>query len=227
LNPGPGAGASLKLVVCDEPTSALDMSVQAQVLNLLRELRLHMGLSYLFITYHIGVVEYIADRVAVMRVGAIVEQGACAGVLGRPAHEYTRALLAAVLRVVPAWSFACRRGPWAPLPAANGGPIRCLGMYPQSAPQSSGAVRADSLDWCGFARAHAGHPVAPPTARLGGFPGPNTVDGHLTIELHNIAEPKHRVYKTGAGLAWRVRVSINRRCQESFPCSRRPRFARA
>ncbi len=88
-----------RLIVCDEPTSALDVSVQAQILNLLRELQRDMGLSFLFITHNIGVVEYIADRVAVMRSGSLVEQGDCQSVLGHPQHDYTRQLLAAVPRV--------------------------------------------------------------------------------------------------------------------------------
>jgi peptide/nickel transport system ATP-binding protein len=88
-----------KLIVCDEPTSALDVSVQAQILNLLRELQQELGVSYLFITHNIGVVEYIADRVAVMRGGRILEQGACADVLERPREAYTRSLIDAVPRL--------------------------------------------------------------------------------------------------------------------------------
>jgi peptide/nickel transport system ATP-binding protein len=89
-----------KLIVCDEPTSALDVSVQAQILNLLRELQGELGVSYLFITHNIGVVEYIADEVAVMRAGRIVEQGTCDDVLSRPQDAYTRKLIASVPRLV-------------------------------------------------------------------------------------------------------------------------------
>ena len=88
-----------RLIVCDEPTSALDVSVQAQILNLLHELQRELGVSYLFITHNIGVVEYIADRVAVMRSGRIVEQGDSVSVLEHPKDAYTRALIDAVPRL--------------------------------------------------------------------------------------------------------------------------------
>ena len=87
------------LLVCDEPTSALDVSVQAQILNLLKQLQRELGVSYLFITHNIGVVEYIADRVAVMNRGRIEETGLAGAVLEHPRTEYTRTLLAAVPRI--------------------------------------------------------------------------------------------------------------------------------
>jgi peptide/nickel transport system ATP-binding protein len=84
------------LIVCDEPTSALDVSVQAQILNLLKDLQGRLGISYLFITHNIAVVEYLAHEVAVMYLGRIVERGKVQEVLGEPKHPYTQALLSAV-----------------------------------------------------------------------------------------------------------------------------------
>jgi peptide/nickel transport system ATP-binding protein len=88
-----------RLIVCDEPTSALDVSVQAQILNLLKQLQDELGVAYLFITHNFGVVEYLADDIAVMKDGRIVEAGPAGQVLERPQHPYTRTLLAAVPRV--------------------------------------------------------------------------------------------------------------------------------
>ncbi|MCB1985689.1 MAG: ABC transporter ATP-binding protein [Burkholderiales bacterium] len=88
-----------KLLICDEPTSALDISVQAQILNLLKSLQNNLGLAYLFITHNISVVEYLADEIAVMYLGRIVEYGQIEEVIENPRHPYTEALLSAVPRI--------------------------------------------------------------------------------------------------------------------------------
>jgi peptide/nickel transport system ATP-binding protein len=89
------------LIIADEPTTALDVTTQAQILRLLKELQGRHGTAILFITHDFGVVAEIADRVAVMRQGKLVEQGQARDVLQRPQHEYTRALVAAVPSLVP------------------------------------------------------------------------------------------------------------------------------
>jgi peptide/nickel transport system ATP-binding protein len=90
-----------EVVVCDEPTSALDVSVQAQILNLLIDLRQDLGLTYVFISHNLAVVEHLATRVAVMYLGRIVELAPAAELFARPRHPYTQALLASVLTPEP------------------------------------------------------------------------------------------------------------------------------
>lgn len=88
-----------KLIICDEPVSALDVSIQAQILNLLKDLQEKLGLTYLFISHDLSVIEYFCDRVAVMYLGKIVEIGTRDEMFHQPKHPYTQALLSAIPRV--------------------------------------------------------------------------------------------------------------------------------
>ena len=85
-----------KLVICDEPVSALDVSIQAQIINLLKELQTRMGLTYIFISHDLSVVKYITDRIMVMYLGNMMEMGDTAGIFSNPLHPYTQALFSAV-----------------------------------------------------------------------------------------------------------------------------------
>ena len=98
------------VVILDEPTAGLDLSVQAAVLRLLRDLRAQYGLTYIFISHDLSVVRRVCDRIAVMYLGKIVEQGSAADIFQRPSHPYTRALLAAAPRLDGTQTGATLRG---------------------------------------------------------------------------------------------------------------------
>jgi peptide/nickel transport system ATP-binding protein len=141
-----------RLIVCDEPTSALDVSVQAQILNLLKELQQRKGLSYLFITHNISVVEFLADEVAVMYLGRIVEHGAVDEVLEDPKHPYTRALLSAV----PVMDQAARREVIrleGDLPSPVNPPVGCH-FHPRC-PAAFGPCRASYPEASRFSATHS------------------------------------------------------------------------
>ena len=103
-----------QLLIADEPTTALDVTIQAQILALLKQLKAELGLSVLFITHNLGIVAQTADRVAVMYAGLIVEQAATGELFARPSHPYTRGLLSSVPRL------DFKRPPGAPLEAVKG-----------------------------------------------------------------------------------------------------------
>jgi len=165
LAPGPD------LLVADEPVSALDLSVRAQIVNLLANLQRSRGIAMLFIAHDLALVEQIADRVAVLYLGRIVEEGPAAELLARPLHPYTTSLIAAVPRVRGAGEAKLRRAPSGEPPSASAPPPgcpfhprcpvvreRCRGERPQLV--AAGAARRVACHYPGGAGA-AGSFAAP------------------------------------------------------------------
>ena len=174
-----------KLVICDEPVSALDVSIRAQIINLLLELKDELGLAYIMISHDLGVVEHVSDRVAVMYLGRIVEQGGWQEIFENPRHPYTRALIAAIpdpfhraavsARAKAKGEIAERAQSAAGLP------------FPSALPAESGALRRRSADARGGGRR--------PSRRLP-FPG-----------AHELAQPTPIASSPGSSAAdWKGRA---------------------
>ncbi len=154
-----------EIVICDEPTSALDVSVQSQILNLLNDLRKEFGLTYLFISHDLAVVEHLATRVAVMYLGRIVEEANVADLFEAPRHPYSRALLNSVLTPDP----------------SQGVPDTQLGAaYPNPINPPSGCHFHPR---CPFAQNHCEINAPRPVPREG---------GHVECHLHDPDSPMYR-----------------------------------
>jgi peptide/nickel transport system ATP-binding protein len=156
--------AEPRLLVCDEPTSALDVSVQAQILNLLQDLRRDLGLGMVLISHNLGVVEHLADRVMIMYLGRVVESGPARSTLRHPLHPYTDRLRRAVLPPVPGGGVPADEADDL-FPDPHDPPSGCA-FHPRCASRSDRCVREDPvLTRFGDAAVACHHPLTEASAQ--------------------------------------------------------------
>lgn len=171
-----------RLIVCDEPVSALDLSLQAQVLNLLRNVQRQHHVGYLFISHDLSVVEHIADRVAIMYLGKLVEVAPRDSIWQRPAHPYTRALIEALPRIDPANSrIADKKIIGGDLPSPYAPPkgcrlhTRCPHAFARCSLEEPELVEIAAGH---FAACHLHAPAPPPAVRAGAAVSPSAAQQH-------------------------------------------------